>query len=107
LKEKNISIPDKDIRLLETGAHTFDFYRKYNHPIAASDSFPQIYPMVKDKYFIVSNEISHQLEAQGFAVQPVISCVDYNVSTVTFKFLNPKSRVSKLDTLMLAKIYKR
>jgi 4-amino-4-deoxy-L-arabinose transferase-like glycosyltransferase len=107
LKEKNILIPDKDIMLMESSAHTFDFYRAYNHPLASLDSFSQMYPSIKDKYFIVNGKIGRQLEAEGFTIQPVVQNVDYNVSTITFKFLNSKSRASKLDTLMLAKVIKR
>jgi len=37
-------------------------------------------------------------------VQPVASHVDYNVSTVSLKFLNPATRAERLDTLLLAKV---
>ena len=32
MKEKNIEIPDQQIMLIETNAHSFDFYAGYCHP---------------------------------------------------------------------------
>jgi 4-amino-4-deoxy-L-arabinose transferase-like glycosyltransferase len=105
LKKKRIAVADKNIRLLESNAHTFDFYRAYNHPVVHIDSVLKN-GAAPDTYFILNALQKTQLTSQGFAVQPVASHVDYNVSTVTFKFLNPKTRPQKLDTLLLARLYK-
>lgn len=105
MKEKNIMIPDKDIMLIETNAHSFDYYRGYNHPIASLDEFGRIYSDIKDKYFLLNRDQRDILQQQGFRVEPVISRPDYNVAKVSLKFLNPATREKRLDTLMLAKIY--
>lgn len=105
LKKSKILVADTNIKLLEVNAHTFDFYRRYNHPTIAMDSVLKN-GVAPGTYFIMDAGQKAQLTAHGFAVQPVVSHVDYNVSTITFKFLNPKTRAQKLDTLLLAKVYK-
>jgi 4-amino-4-deoxy-L-arabinose transferase-like glycosyltransferase len=107
MKHKNISIPDDKIILVETNAHSFDFYRHYLHEIVEQDKFAAEYPLIKDKYFLLSTGNRNYLQSQGFEVRPEISYVDYNVATVQLKFLNPKTRLQNCDTLMLAKVYKR
>src|SRR6266498_2139600 len=41
MEKNNIKIPDDQIMLIETNAHSFDFHRKYNHAIA--DNFSENY----------------------------------------------------------------
>ncbi len=106
MKEKNISIPDDDIVVVESGAHSFEFYRQHNHRIAETHIFLEEYPAMKDKYFLISNKIKNHLVTQGYKIQPVLQHLDYNVTTVQLKFLNPATRIKNCDTLMLAKIYK-
>ena len=106
MQEKNIAIPDSEIVVVESGAHSFDFYRKHNHRIAETDVFLKEYPSMKDKYFLISNRIKGFLITKGYNVEPVISHLDYNVTTVQLKFLNPATRIKNCDTLMLAKIYR-
>ncbi len=107
VKQQGIVIRDEDIRLLETGAHTFDFYRAANHPIVAMDSVLKNGAWASEKVFILNNQQAKDLTAQGFVVQPVARHRDYNVTTITLKFLAPATRPQKLDTLLLARIYKR
>lgn len=106
LKEKNIVIPDEKILLLDVNAHTFDFYRAYNHTIAEEDGLLKNDSLLQDHYFILNNQQKTAITAAGFTVKPVVSHVDYNVSTVSLKFLNSATRAQRLDTLMLATISK-
>jgi len=62
---------------------------------------------MKDKYFLISNQIKDYLIPRGYRIVPLVSHLDYNVTTVQLKFLNPTTRVKNCDTLMLAKIYKQ
>ena len=107
MKKQNIAIPDSNIMLIESGAHSFDFYRNYNHKVAQTDIFLKQYPTMKDKYFFLNNKIRDVLTKEGYDVKPVISHIDYNVTTVQLKFLNPPTRIKNCDTLMLARIYRQ
>lgn len=106
VKEKKLSIPDEKIKLLDVNAHSFDFYRRYNHAIVEQDSLLKNSLAFKDDYFILNNQQKAQLTAAGFNVEPIVRHADYNVSTVTLRFLAPATRAQKLDTMMLAKIYR-
>ena len=106
ISEKNISIPHEDIVVVESGAHSFEFYRQHTYRIAETHLFLEQYPTMKDKYFLLTNEIKDYLATKGYEVKPVIQTLDYNVTTVQLKFLNPATRIKNCDTLMLAKIYK-
>src|SRR5688572_3296221 len=107
MKKQNIAIPDSNIMLIESGAHSFDFYRNHNHKVAQTDIFLKQYPAIKDKYFLLNNKIKDVLAKEGYDVKPVISHLDYNVTTVQLKFLNPATRIKNCDTLMLARIYRQ
>ncbi|MGZ8559746.1 MAG: ArnT family glycosyltransferase [Chitinophagaceae bacterium] len=107
MKKKNIIIPDDQIMLIEPSAHSFDFYRGYNHAIAPPvEEFEINFEKIKDKYFLINRDNRNKLSAQGFWIEPVISQKDYNVAKVSLKFLNSASREKRMDTLMLVKIYK-
>ena len=106
MKEKNISIANAEIILVEPNAHSFDYYSGYNHTLLPLEEFDKQYPRLKDKYFFISRADRNALQNQGYKVEVVISQPDYNVAKVSLKFLNPASREKRLDTLMLAKIYR-
>jgi len=106
MKEKNIVIPDEKIKLIDPNAHSFDFYRGYCHTLLTSEQLENNYSAIKDNYFLISRSDRNNLENMGFRIEPVISQRDYNVAKVSLKFLNTATRAKKLDTLMLAKIYK-
>lgn len=101
MKEKDIRIPDQDILLLDNNAHSFDFYLGYNHHVA-DPSKPEL--LDSSKYYLLNSGIATDLVQKGYKIDTVASHVDYNVSTLKLKFLNPKTRQSNLDTLMLARI---
>jgi len=105
MAEKKIEIPDNQILLIEPNAHSFDYYRAYCHPLITIDEIEKDYTLVKDKYFLINRADRNKLQAQGFIVEPVISEKDYNVAKVSLKFLKPATRVQRLDTLMLARLY--
>jgi hypothetical protein len=107
MKEKSMTIPDEDIILLDPNAHSFDFYKAYNHVLLPMEDFDKNYPAIKDKYFFLSRADKNTLQQQGYKVVPVISQADYNIAKVSLKFLNPAGREKRLDTLMLAKIYRQ
>jgi len=107
MTEKNILIPDKQIMLIDPNAHSFDYYRGYCHPVITLEEIRRNYPAMKDNYFLLNRSDRDQLQEQGFQVGPVISQKDYNVAKVGLKFLNPATRIKRLDTLMLAKIYRK
>jgi len=107
MTEKNIRIPDKQIMLIDPNAHSFDYYRAYCHPLITLEEIKRNYPALKDNYFLLNRSDRDQLQEQGFQVEPVISQKDYNVAKVSLKFLNPATRIKRLDTLMLAKIDKK
>lgn len=107
MKEKNIIIPAEDIILLEPNAHSFDFYTAYNHVLVPLEDFDKNYPALKDKYFFLSRSDRNALQQQGYRVEPLVSQRDYNIAKVSLKFLNPTGREKRLDTLMLARIYRQ
>ncbi|MFL5772586.1 MAG: ArnT family glycosyltransferase [Flavisolibacter sp.] len=106
MEHQGINIPDDQIVLIESDAHSFDFYRKHNHAVIGIENFPAAYNGNSDKYFLLSTKHVHELKKDGFDVKAVVSHVDYNVTTVKMQFLNPATRNETLDTLMLAKIIK-
>jgi len=105
IHDKKVNIPNNDILLLETSAHSFDFYMGYNHQVVDINKLPQLYPAIKNKYFLLKSQMAKDLEAKGFEVKPDFTHVDYNVTTVKLKFLNPHTRLQQCDSLMLAHIY--
>ena len=104
---KNITIPPPDIILLESNAHSFDFYTGNNHRFLSPDEIDNWYTPEAGKYFLMNKTQQTELELKGYRVEPLISHIDYNVAKVSLKFLNHGTRQSGLDTLMLARIYKR
>jgi hypothetical protein len=107
MKEEHINIPDSSIMLVELHAHSFDFYRHYNHKVIEAENFPAAYPSISNKYFLITPFLSRYLDRKGFRTETVISQLDYNVATVKPAFLNSATRRRTLDTLMLVKIYPR
>jgi 4-amino-4-deoxy-L-arabinose transferase-like glycosyltransferase len=106
MREKKIFIPDSNIVVVESGAHSFSFYRNHNHLIVEADTLTRAYPSLTNKYFLIADWKKRQLVDSGYRVEPVIQTLDYNVTTVQLKFLNPAKRIQNCDTIMLAKIYK-
>lgn len=104
MKKENIVVDDKDVLLLDVNAHSFDFYRGYNHQIVEINKLKEELSTHSNSYFLLNSKMARQLEMDSLTIKPFISHVDYNVTTLKFKFLNPKTRLSKCDTLMLAKI---
>lgn len=102
MKEENIEIPRENIRLLYTNAHTFDYYLGYNHEIVDTAKVPRGDTSVT---YLVTSPIAKKLREKGYSIDPVVSHVDYNVNAIKLRFLNPKTRYNRLDTLMLAKVY--
>lgn len=100
-------IPATDIILIEPNAHSFDFYTGHNHVLLPLDEFDKKYPRLKDKYFFMNRADRQSLQQNGYRVEPVVSHVDYNVAKVSLRFLNPVSREKRLDTLVLAKVYRQ
>jgi hypothetical protein len=105
IHDKKVNIPNNNILLLESSAHSFDFYMGYNHQVADINKLQQLYPSIKEKYFLLKSEMARDLEAKGFTVKPEFIHMDYNVTTVTLKFLNSRTRLQQCDSLMLAHIY--
>jgi 4-amino-4-deoxy-L-arabinose transferase-like glycosyltransferase len=106
MSEKNISIPDEKIVLVDPNAHSFDFYRRYCHPLITPDEIQQNDSTLTDHFFLMNRGERKTLEEKGFRIEPVVIQRDYNVAKVSLKFLNMATREKRLDTLMLAKIYK-
>jgi 4-amino-4-deoxy-L-arabinose transferase-like glycosyltransferase len=102
--ERDMPIADRDIILLDVNAHSFDFYRNYNHDIIDVSNLGNRLSSLQNKYFLLTTKMTREAWADSFTIKPVVSHVDYNVTTLKLKFLNPKTRMSKLDTLMLAQI---
>lgn len=105
IRRDNIVVDDKKIILLDVNAHTFDFYRGYNHTTLDINHLKERLPRLPDHYFLLSSKMARQLEADYIMVEPIASHVDYNVTTLKLKFLNPKTRLTKCDTLMLARAW--
>ena len=107
MKEGKVAaIPDSSIMLIETHAHSFDYYLGYCHRVAPIEEFEQIYSANTDKYFLLNKGDRNKLQERGYHIEPVISLRDYNVARMNLRFLNPTTRDKKLDTLLLARIYK-
>ena len=106
MKQNKMGIPDSSIVLIETHAHSFDYYLGYCHDVAPMEEFEQLYPANRDKYFLLNKGDRNKLQEMGYRIEPVISQVDYNVARLNLRFLNPATREKKLDTLLLARIYK-
>ena len=70
------------------------------------EEFEQIYLSNKDKYYLLNRGDKNKLQEKGYRFEPVISQPDYNVARLNLRFLNPTTREKKLDTLILARIYK-
>ena len=104
MRKEGSLINDKDIFLLDVNAHSFDFYRNYNHDIVDLNQLGNRLPSLKDKYFLITSKLARESLVDSFLIKPVVSHIDYNVTTMKLKFLNPKTRSSKLDTLMLVQI---
>jgi hypothetical protein len=107
IHHKKINIPNNDILLLESSAHSFDFYMGYNHPVVDINKLPQLYSSIKDKYFLLKSGMARDLESKGFEIRPDFTHVDCNVTTVTLKFLSSRTRLQQCDSLMLAHIYRK
>src|SRR6266542_573120 len=105
IHDKKINIPNDDILLLESSAHSFDFYMGYNHKVVDINKLQELYPSAKDKYFLLTSGMARELEAEGFEVKPEFTHVDYNVTIIKLKFLNAHTRLQQCDSLMLAHIY--
>jgi 4-amino-4-deoxy-L-arabinose transferase-like glycosyltransferase len=106
MKETKMNIPDSSIMLIETHAHSFDYYLGYVHKVLPKEEFEQLYPAQSEKYFFIGKRDKDSLQLKGYRFEPIISQPDYNVAKVKLKFLNPKTRALKMDTLFLARIYK-
>jgi hypothetical protein len=106
MKEKTIPIADEKIILIDPNAHSFDYYRGYSHPLITLEQLVQNDSMTRDHFFLMNLGERKILEEKGFRIEPVISQRDYNVAKVSLKFLNMATREKKLDTLMIAKVYK-
>jgi 4-amino-4-deoxy-L-arabinose transferase-like glycosyltransferase len=104
MRRDNNRIDDRNIILLDVNAHSFDFYRNYNHDIVDVSQLGNKLPSLQNKYFLLTTKMTREAWADSFIIKPVVSHVDYNVTTLKLKFLNPKTRMSKVDTLMLAQI---
>ena len=106
MKERNISIANEDIFLVEPNAHSFDFYSGYNHTLVSPGEIDKKYHLLSKKYLLVNRGDRDLLLQRGYKIDTVISQPDYNVAKVSLKFLNPSSREKRLDTLMLVQLYR-
>jgi 4-amino-4-deoxy-L-arabinose transferase-like glycosyltransferase len=104
MRKESSPITDRDIVLLDVNAHSFDFYRGYNHDIVDIDKLGSKLPSLSNKYFLIGSKMARESLSDSFIIKPVIQTPDYNVTTMKLKFLNPKTRSNKLDTLMLVQI---
>lgn len=106
IKKNKMAIPDSSIVLVETHAHSFDYYLGHVHAVAPMEEFEQLYPGLSDKYFLINKGDRDKLRERGYRIEPVISQKDYNVARMSLRFFNPATREKKLDTLILGRIYK-
>ena len=102
MKEQDVQIPRDRLRLLFTHAHSFDFYLGYNHAITDTANIPRGDSSIT---YLVTSPMLKKIREKGYTVQPVLSHKDYNVNAIKLKFLNPETRQSKLDTIMLARVF--
>lgn len=106
MERDGVKVEDKEIVLLDHHAHTFDFYRGYNHTTAEVADIESGKIKTDSSFFLMTTGIANDLRSKGYNIVPIASHVDFNVSTLKLKFLNPATRASKLDTLMLTRIYR-
>ena len=106
IEDRKIPLDDSKLVLLDNNSHSFDFYRNANHRIADPLLLKEQYDSLKGNLFLINTPVANQLIADGFKIDTVVSHPDYNVSTMKLKFLNPSTRWSKVDTLMVARIYR-
>ena len=105
LAREKPAIADSSIISLEQHAHSFDYYRNYNHVIVDARKLDSVYPLAKDKYYLFTlPQTRHFLDSTAYTIVPVAWTLDYNVAKLKLSFLDPKTRNSELDTLMLAKL---
>lgn len=107
IKKGEQNIPNNRIVVLEQHAHAFDFYLGKNHRVVEGPDFADTYPEISDSYFLLTPFQGRYLEERGFSIEPLMMQHDYNIATVKFDFLNPKTRHKVLDTLMIARIYEK
>jgi hypothetical protein len=106
IEKQRLQIDDKEIIAVEENAHSFDFYRGYNHPIMEIDSVKAIYKEIKNKYFLLTTPLVNELQQGGYKIDTVVSVIDYNVARMKLKFMRPETRPGLLDTILLGKIKK-
>ena len=100
MKESKVNVADSSIYLIYDGAHSFDFYRGYNHAIADTNNLV----VGSDRYYVVTSREAARLRDRGFELDPVASHSDYSISKLRLKFLDPKKREAQLDTIMLVRL---
>ncbi|MGZ8545394.1 MAG: hypothetical protein ACXWV0_08865, partial [Flavisolibacter sp.] len=99
--------PHRDsIVLLETNAHSFDFYMNHNHQITSPGEAIANYESTNHLYYLMTNHQAAWIRSQGMIVEPLVRHIDHNVTTITLKFLRPDTRHKSMDTLMLARLVK-
>ena len=99
--------PHRDsIVLMETNAHSFDFYMNHNHQITSPGEAIAHYDSTGHIYYLMTSHQAAWIRSQGMGVEPLVKHIDHNVTTITLKFLNPATRHKKMDTLMLARLVK-
>lgn len=104
MKATNINIPDEQIIALEPHAHSFDFYRKHNHVIQDISEVDTTAQVLADHYYLITPSIRKDLEAKNLRVTTVVAVRDFNIARLSIPFINPKTRNSRMDSLMLARI---
>ena len=100
MKESKVNVADSSIYLIYDGAHSFDFYRGYNHAIADTNNLV----VGSDRYYVVTSREAARLHHRGFSLEPVARHSDYSISKLRLKFLDPKKREAQLDTIMLVRL---
>ncbi len=99
--------PHRDsIVLMETNAHSFDYYMNHNHQITSPGEAIAQYDSSRNYYYLMTNHQAAWIREQGMMVEPLVKHIDYNVTTITLKFLDPRTRYRSMDTLMLARLVK-
>ena len=51
LSKENIAIPDEKIILIDPNAHSFDFYRRYSHPLLTPKELVYDDSITRDHFF--------------------------------------------------------
>jgi 4-amino-4-deoxy-L-arabinose transferase-like glycosyltransferase len=103
MNREGTPIRDENIYLLDVNAHSFDFYRGYNHEIIDVKNLREKLNDGGNDFFLLTVRQARELQ-DNFQIKPAVSHIDYNVTTLKLKFLNPKTRATRCDTLMLATI---